>query len=386
MALDILTPLNQGLSIRGQLDRQEQARQQQDAFNQDQARQQQGRDLLSQANQGGLGSEAFESLRGFDLDSANKLKSLLQTDDQGLDAAFKDAAVFKNLLENDPTGQGALQFGAQRLQFGVGQGRNMIHTQRFMEEVHQDPVAALESIDSFLDIPNELNKRKETKTATSKDWNKFQELLSSDKNKAEQFGRKAGFIRPTEQQSSDIKVTEAERKAVIKANTARRQGFIDSGIEAANGAANISRALNLLDEVETGGFDNLALKAKRLFGVEGADEGELSNLMGKAVLAQLKPIFGAAFTAREGDALAELEAKFSNSSASNKRLLENALKLINRAARRGIAAAETQGDKFTANEIKDALAFNIDEKLSNEPKQAKVQPSNIGRFQIEVQP
>ena len=147
MALDILTPLNQGLSIRGQLDRQEQARQQQDAFNQDQARQQQGRDLLSQANQGGLGSEAFESLRGFDLDSANKLKSLLQTDDQGLDAAFKDAAVFKNLLENDPTGQGALQFGAQRLQFGVGQGRTMIHPQRFMEEVHHAPVAALDRKD-----------------------------------------------------------------------------------------------------------------------------------------------------------------------------------------------------------------------------------------------
>ena len=133
------------------------------------------------------------------------------------------------------------------------------------------------------------------------------------------------------------------------------------------------RALNLLDETETGGFDNLALKAKQLFGVEGANEGELSNLLGKAVLAQLKPIFGAAFTAREGDALAALEAKFSNSPASNKRLLENALKLIDRAARRGIAAAESQGDEFTANEIREALAFDISEKSTEPENQAQPQ-------------
>ena len=223
----------------------------------------------------------------------------------------------------------------------------------------------------FLSDPDK--EKKQGKTAIGRDWGTFQRLIKEDPKKAKQFGRRAGFIRESEQEKSDIKITEAEKKAVAKANISRRQGFIDSGIESANGAANVRRALNLLDETETGGFDNLALKAKQLFGVEGANEGELSNLLGKAVLAQLKPIFGAAFTAREGDALAALEAKFSNSPASNKRLLENALKLIDRAARRGIAAAESQGDEFTANEIREALAFDISEKSTEPENQAQPQ-------------
>jgi len=201
------------------------------------------------------------------------------------------------------------------------------------------------------------------KTANIRDYEKFQALLESDPEKAMQFGRKAGFIGETEQEKADISVDEATRKAVAKANTARRQGFINSGIEAADGAANMNRALSLLDSIDTGGFDNVALKAKQIFGVEGADEGELSSLMGKAVLAQLKPIFGAAFTAAEGERLEALEARFGRSPETNKRLIENALKIIDRAARRGVAAAEDQGDYFTADEIKNSLALNLEDKL-----------------------
>jgi hypothetical protein len=224
----------------------------------------------------------------------------------------------------------------------------------------------------------QAQRRGPTKTANQKDLETFERLISEaeasgtekDRKKAERFGRKAGFIRETEQEKADIKVDAAMRKTVAESNAERKQGFIDSGIQAADGVANLNRALSLLDEVKTGGFDNVALKAKRLFGVEGADEGELSNLMGKAVLAQLKPIFGAAFTAREGEALAELEAKFSNSPANNRRLIENALRLADRAARRGIAAAEDQGDMFTANEIKEAMSFNLRDKLSDSTPKA----------------
>ena len=108
--------------------------------------------------------------------------------------------------------------------------------------------------------------------------------------------------------------------------------------------------------VKTGGFDNVSLKAKQLFGIEGGDEAELSANLGKNVLAQLKPIFGAAFTAKEGERLEVIEAGFGKSTAGNIRLLENALTIVDRAARRGIAAAEDQGDEFTANEIRDVLA------------------------------
>jgi hypothetical protein len=207
-------------------------------------------------------------------------------------------------------------------------------------------------------FPNEskASEKSVTGTASQRDFNTYQELLTTDPKKAEIFGRQAGFIRANEQEKADIKVDTAIRKEVAKANTKRVQGYIDSGIGAADATGNIKRSLELLKTVKTGGFDNIALKAKQFFGVEGGDEAELSANLGKNVLAQLKPIFGSAFTEKEGQRLEVIEAGFGKSTAGNIRLLENALTIVDRAARRGLAAAEDQDDDFTANEIRDVLA------------------------------
>lgn len=161
------------------------------------------------------------------------------------------------------------------------------------------------------------------------------------------------------QEKADIRVDEAVRKEVAKANTKRKQGFIDSGIDAADSTANIRRSIDLLDDIKTGGIDKALIAAKQLFGIEGADEAELSANLGKNVLAQLKPIFGAAFTAAEGQELKKIEAGFGKSTAGNLRLLKRALKIADRASRRGIAAAEDQDDKFAADEIRSALEFDV---------------------------
>tara|TARA_R110002020_G_scaffold282208_1_gene497943 strand:+ start:4717 stop:5961 length:1245 start_codon:yes stop_codon:yes gene_type:complete len=221
-----------------------------------------------------------------------------------------------------------------------------------------------------VEVNTNLQGRQQTgQTASQRDFKAYQELrrkasetgLDEDIVAAEQFGRQAGFERPTEQQKADIKVTAAEQKEVRTANAKRKQGFIDSGIEAADSVANIKRSIELLKSVKTGGFDKAAFNIRQAFGVEGADEGELSANLGRSVLAQLKPIFGAAFTAAEGERLEKIEAGFGRSPATNKRLLESALKLADRAARRGLAAAKDQGDTFTANEIKEAMAFTFKE-------------------------
>lgn len=300
----------------------------------------------------------------------------MQTDEKGLDALIEDSVMIKHQLEIDPTGASAMELLQNRKQVlnsgALGGNRNSFQTDQAIAVLQNEgPQKLHENMSMFIDIPNQLGRQKATETATQKDFSTFQDLMAKaqesgdpkDKKKAERFGRAARFIRETEQEKADIKVTQKERETMAKANVTRKQGFIDSGIEAANGAANVSRALTLLDELKTGGFDNFALKAKRLFGIEGADEGELSNLMGKAVLSQLKPIFGAAFTVTESNKLDALEAGFGKSTANNKRLLENSLKIINRAARRGIAAAEDQGDDFTANEIREALAFKLEDKI-----------------------
>jgi len=77
-----------------------------------------------------------------------------------------------------------------------------------------------------------------------------------------------------------------------------------------------------LDRVETGGAaESAILSGQNFLGVVGADKGELSFLLGKNVLAQLRTIFGAAFTEKEGQRLEQIEAGFKKSVPVNRRLL-----------------------------------------------------------------
>lgn len=159
----------------------------------------------------------------------------------------------------------------------------------------------------------------------------------------------------------------AEAGAIAAARTqgteqeGRAQNIITEGLAAADSTAVIRRSLELLDRVETGGFNRVALASKKLFGVEGADEGELSANLGKAVLAQLRQTFGAAFTAQEGESLKAIEAGFSSSVETNKRLLNNALTIAERSAQRAIRRAEIRGDYETSDEIAASLDFNLSE-------------------------
>jgi len=168
---------------------------------------------------------------------------------------------------------------------------------------------------------------------------------------------------PEEERAADVlaKGQEEGIKVTSKGQAARRQNQIDNGIDAADATANIRRALDLIGQVPTGGVDAVSLKAKQLFGVEGADEAELSSRLGKAVLSQLRATFGAAFTEREGARLASIEAGFGKSTAGNKRLLDQTLKILNRSAQRGIRAAESAGDKAAAQDIREALEFVLED-------------------------
>jgi hypothetical protein len=187
------------------------------------------------------------------------------------------------------------------------------------------------------------------------------------------------------QSMSDIKVKEEGEKVAVKGAAERAQGFIDSGIEAADSLGNIVRMSELLDSVETGGFDAAALRAKQIFGLESADEAELSAGLGKSILAQLKPIFGAAFTAQEGERLERIEAGFGKSTAGNKRLLGEVRKITERAARRGLKAAKAQGDEFTVTEIEGILeGLKGDSKPAKKPAGQAEAPTTIGRFQVKV--
>lgn len=145
----------------------------------------------------------------------------------------------------------------------------------------------------------------------------------------------------------------AENKGISK----RNQEIITNGLAAADGTAVLKRGIDLLNTIDTGGFDRARLAAKQVFGIESADEGELSNLLGKAVLGQLRETFGAAFTAKEGESLQAIEANLGKSPAANRRLLQNALRIAERSAKRGIDRAIESGDLRTAADIQDSLDF-----------------------------
>jgi len=155
----------------------------------------------------------------------------------------------------------------------------------------------------------------------------------------------------------------------------RRATQIAEGLSAADAYPIAQRGLELLNEVKTGGINSVALKASNLFGVTGADEAELSANLGKAVLSQLRSTFGAQFTALEGERLQEIESGFGKSTEANKRLLEQAAKLVERVARRGIAAAKATGNDFDAEQIEAGLKFSLSPAAA-EPAQPQEAPSN----------
>ena len=181
-----------------------------------------------------------------------------------------------------------------------------------------------------------------------------------------------------------------------KGEEERGQLDIDNGRLAADSTAIIRRSLQLLDFVETGTWEEVGLRAKRFFGVEGADEGELSANLGKAVLSQLRTIFGAAFTAQEGAQLVQIEAGFGKSTAANRRLLNQSLQIAERAAKRGQRAASAREDFQAAAEIQNSLefvltdealtaAFNPSYSLGNESNGGQQQNNNQGLTSDEIE-
>ncbi len=176
------------------------------------------------------------------------------------------------------------------------------------------------------------------------------------------FDRRTGGFTPrtTVEQEATAAGDIAGGKESGTKSAARVQAQIDAGLDAADALATVRRGRDLLNSIETGGIDSVKLAVTQTFGVTGADEAELSANLGKAVLAQLRATFGAQFTEKEGQRLAEIEAGFGKSTEGNKRLLEQAEKILDRAARRGLRAAQDSGDSFSAEEIANSMNFKLD--------------------------
>jgi hypothetical protein len=159
-------------------------------------------------------------------------------------------------------------------------------------------------------------------------------------------------------------------KALIenqKQQQTRAQLRIDGGVSASKAIPDIKRSIQLLSGIKTGGIDALKLWAKTKFGVETGDEGLLSNMLAKNVLSQLRQTFGAAFTAKEGQWLKEIEAGIGKSNAGNLSILNRVLKKAENYYQIGLSSADIMGDKSTMEAMK--LQYDLD-KTPEAEKQA----------------
>lgn len=163
------------------------------------------------------------------------------------------------------------------------------------------------------------------------------------------------------------KVSEAKAKGKGKEDLAT--DIINRGYSASETLPTLNRSLELLDSVKTSPFANVVRRSKALFGVEGANEGELSYNLSMSVLQQLRPIFGAAFTAKEGESLTKISQGFGKSTDVNKRLIRQIKNLATNSAKRAIIRAERRGDKDTADEIRQMMSQVLPE--------AEQQPSTV---------
>lgn len=196
---------------------------------------------------------------------------------------------------------------------------------------------------------------------------------------------KPSFEEKIEYETELLKVENeaARQKETNKTEVERLQGYVDTGVQMADNLTTVNRSLQLLESVGTGGLDQALIKGKRMLGIESADEAELSYELGKAVMRQLKPTFGAAFTAKEAEMLMNLESGLGKSAEGNIRILRNMQEVVDRAANRGLRAAKELGLKFDAGEIQIALdgAKNVFESQ----EQPKVEVLNIQRYSPDQQ-
>jgi hypothetical protein len=364
-------------------------------------RQEQARGLTGRVARQAFGTGELGELAGVDPNAAAQLAQAAGIpigQEARLQSFAKDIRIAKTLAEQNP--EKSLEFLIQRRNKLNSLGIETPTINGLIDMIGQDPKQLLPNLEvadrafvksGVIEQPGAASKRSFAPITLVNPKTKEKRLVSptvdpkTGQATLEEFQIPEGFQvskeTAEEKRAADV-VAAGEKKTAeeeAKKREAREQGFIDRGIAAADSTANVRRSIALLDEVETGGIDAVATRIRSIFGVEGADEGELSANLGKAVLSQLRETFGAQFTAAEGERLERIEAGFGRSPATNKRLLNNVLTLMERLAKRGMSAAEDRRDDFAIQQIEDALKFELNDEPAEPDK-----PKSVGRFQIQV--
>ena len=180
---------------------------------------------------------------------------------------------------------------------------------------------------------------------------------------------------------SKLSVDASLAKERAKGLVEREKEDISNGVSAAQSIPVLMRADKLLDMVSTGKPEAALLWGKKMLGIESGDSAELENLLGKAIVKQLKPIFGGSFSVGEGEWLKGMSADWGRSTEGNRRLIRQGLSLANKRADVGYSASEGSGDTRTMDVIQGYREWSFpdvnqenDKELSDEDMLSKYLP------------
>lgn len=274
---------------------------------------------------------------------------------QGIDTSNTDEAIA--LLQQDPNAfvnsvEALVEFGNQSGILGRGQA---------VPVALQERQALLRDAEGAFDEQGQVKPREQLtpkQISALTDLNVIPRLVGSSRITE---ATTPGLTSDVAESEEVIEGAKASGKVTGKGIETRRVERINTGVDAARGIPTLKRALLLLERVETGGPEAMELALKQRLGAETADEGELSNKLGKAVLSQLRAIFGPQFTEREGQRLDDIEANFRRNTAVNKRLLNELLQFSEKKAKQAIKDAVAIEDFDTAASIKASMDAQFDE-------------------------
>lgn len=313
------------------------------------------------------GRDVSGNLSGI-LDSLSSRKTMqmkrdIVSEEQAKEALVEDFSQVHSLLKSGEIEQ-ALSVVDDRLSVGESLGRDMAHTLDLRQRIMTNPESAIKGLESVLSRAAATGNYKQSGSAKT-----YQPVLMQGPD-----GKKGYYVptimpdgstsyNPLETPEGNTLVVETplekSQREIMEAASKREQeeqvtrgaNVINFGYDAARGIPVLRRGISLLNSVQTGGWRKAAIRAKQVFGVESANEGELASNLGKAVLSQLRQTFGAQFTEREGARLEGIEAGLGKSAATNVRLLKQALSLSERYVKDAIKRAEKAGDEQTVAEL-----------------------------------
>lgn len=139
----------------------------------------------------------------------------------------------------------------------------------------------------------------------------------------------------TFQEKEDIEISSADAINTNKEYKKAKLSALDAKLNISANTSTLDKALNLLEQVDTGGvFNNIALEAQKFFGQQPEDSAELEFILTNRVLENLKSTFGGVISDGERQYLVSISPNIYRGNKANRAILERLSTIQKNAERR----------------------------------------------------